>query len=292
MKQTEKLFAVILLAVISSAVLLGWRAFQNYVPDMPPETFDVSMYEFTYAPQEMKLKPQDRKWILRATRSYTADGILEEETIFQFDEDGRAFYMNGDTRVDGSTAGYGSSELDGDMTHFLEAWDVQEERFDDFGRILYREAFQPHCSEGTHIFEQVGYIYCPGEPAANVMDSLCVFTRTMGIRFDTPEDSIIEIRDPETDERTGWRLEHTSYEIDNFDRYGNKVVIWIESDGCCLLENADGYLKTVLQNTSLGYTVLQVDPSGRPLWYSWYDKQDGSLIQYTIWEYEELEQER
>ena len=287
----KKLFAAILLIVVSTALMLGWRTVQNYAPDIPPETFDASRCKFSNAPQEIKLKPHNRDWILRAIRSYTADGILEDERFFQFDENGRPFYMYGDTQVDGSALGYGSSKYDDDMTRFLETWDVQEERFDDFGRILYREGYQPRCSEGTHIFEQVGYVYCPGEPASDVMDSLCVFTRTMGIRFDTPEDSIIEIRDPETDERIGWRLEDTSYEIDNFDRYGNKVVLWIESDGCCLLENADGYLKTVISNTSLGYMVHQVDPSGRPLWYAWYDKQDGSLIRYTIWEYEELERE-
>ena len=88
------------LAFVSCAIVLGWRWYQNLAPDLEDIfTFDPTPYETTYALQEFRLKPHDRQWTLKSVTSFDASGEVESEQVYQLDEDGHSYYMNGDHRV-------------------------------------------------------------------------------------------------------------------------------------------------------------------------------------------------
>ena len=284
----KKLFAAITLALISTALLLGWRTVQNYAPDMPPETFDASRYEFTYAPQEIKLKPQDRNWVLRAKKTYTADGELESEIVYQFDEDGRAYLMNGDDRVYFSYNQQSIFRMN--VTRLLLDWDIQEEHYDEFGRLTERKTNRPQNAFGGEIDDQISVTYCPGEPAADLVDSISGFVWMDVLRYDSPEESLAYVYNYET-EQVEPAIVETNYTIAAYDHYGNQTVIWMDTPCCRFLTDRAGYLQLIVEKKEKTSFVRRTDPSGRPLWFASYKDQDSSLIGYTIWEYEKLAQE-
>ena len=284
----KKLFAAITLALISTALLLGWRTFQNYAPDMPPETFDASRYEFTYAPQEIKLKPQDRNWILRAVQSYTADGELESEIVYQFDEDGRAYLMNGDDRVYFSYNQQSNFRMD--VTPILCGWDIQSEQFDEYGRLTEQKARFPYEIPGGEASDHLSVTYCPGEPTEDLVDSISGLVWMDVWSYDSLEMSHGYVYNYKT-EQVEPAIVGTNYSIFAYDHYGNQTVIWMDTPCCRFLTDRAGYLQLIVEKKEKTSFVRRTDPSGRPLWFASYKDQDGSLIRYTIWEYEELEQE-
>ena len=82
-------------------------------------------------------------------------------------------------------------------------------------------------------------------------------------------------------------LEYNTYEITNFDRYGNETCIW--ADGKCAVQtDGDGYLEKIIEESEGTYRVIQVDDSGKPLCIAVYHKDSLDLISYVFYQYEIL----
>ena len=163
------------------------------------------------------------------------------------------------------------------LADYLSDFRLSEESFDQYGRIVLREGRRPTIPENC---ERVQWYYCPNTET-DEPDALSVFVRT--------------IRSVSTDgtEPVGYgandepMLEYNTYEITNFDRYGNETCIW--ADGKCAVQtDGDGYLEKIIEEREGTYRVIQVDDSGKPLCIAVYHKDSLDLISYLLYQYETI----
>ena len=170
----KKVISAVALVAVSCFILIGWRWHQNSAPDFADmKTFDPSRYKTTYAMQEFKLKPHDGQWTLRSVTHYNGDGTVVSEIMYQLDEKGHAYYENGEDRI---YAGYIPRLGFQDVTGFLSEWDIAEEKYDDAGRIIFRNASHPEIPETP---ELVRWYYRPSAGDLTGNDAVCTFVRTM-----------------------------------------------------------------------------------------------------------------
>lgn len=272
----KKTVSAILVALLSCALILGWRGWQNRAPALEDiRTLDPTQYPLTYELQTFKLRPHDRQWTLKTFTGYDENGEVEREEIYQLDEDGQSYYIapNGD-RIDVvrmPRLGFQN------ITGFLSEWDINQEDFDDAGRIIYRDA------ASGDLRELVQWYYRPDEPERSDDSAVCTLVRTM--RVETPRDQEPWIfYGPEEEPR--W--ESTCYEITTYDRSGNETIVSTMERDCYIKTDADGYLQMiVMDGVFFAKAVIRVDAYGRPLWRANYDR-DGNLAGWFVWEYEDL----
>lgn len=264
------------LAFVSCAIVLGWRWYQNLAPDLEDIfTFDPTRYETTYALQEFRLKPHDRQWTLKSVTSFDAAGEVESKRVYQLDEDGHSYYMNGDHRV---YAAYVPRRGFQSVTGYLSGWDIFREAYDDAGRIILREASNP---EITNSSELVSWYYRTDQSALTGDEAVCAMVIISRIVTPAGEDPWM------FDGNDAPIMECTAYYITNYDAYGNETSVMV--DGKCYLKtDADGYLQMIIREISDARIVTRVDEFGRPLWVVFYSCLENQVIKYTIWEYEEL----
>ena len=268
------------LAVVSCAIVLGWRWYQNLAPDLEDIfTFDPTRYETTYALQEFRLKPHDRQWTLKSVTSFDASGEVESEQVYQLDEDGHSYYMNGDHRV---YAAYIPRRGFQNVTGYLSGWDISRETYDNAGRIILREASNPN---NTIISELVFWYYRTDQSALTGDEAVCAMVSISRIVTPAGEEPWM------FDGNDAPIMEYTSYYITNYDAYGNETSV-MEDGKCYLKTDADGYLQMIIREISDARIITRVDEFGRPLWVVFYnciENMENQVIKYTIWEYEELE---
>ena len=265
----KKTVSAILVALLSCAMILGWRGWQNRAPALEDiRTLDLTQYPVTYKLQEFKLKPHDRQWTLKSFTVYDETGQVEREELYQLDEDGQSYYIapNGN-RIDARRRNFQK------LTGALSDWDISREEYDAAGRILSREAACPNMSFDTEILR---WYYSPDQPEP---DGVCTFVRTMRIVVPPGEKTWLY----------DGRMESTGYEIDTYDKFGNETMVWI-ADDCYLKTDADGYLQMIVGSLGYGawFYVQRVDDYGRPTWQARYGR-DGHLYGWSVWEYADLD---
>lgn len=151
--------------------------------------------------------------------------------------------------------------------------------YDDAGRIVLREASNPSNLGSSGL---VCWYYRIDDTASAGDDAVCTFACTMRITIQSGEESWIYGENNEP------LMECTSYEITNYDKYGNETTVWVDAK-CCMKTDADGYLQMIIKKFLGVNVVTRVDDSGRPLWSAIYDGQNGNLLGCTVWQYEMLE---
>ena len=265
------------LAFVSCAIVLGWRWYQNLAPDLEDiYTFDPTRYETTYALQEFRLKPHDKQWVLKTITYYDENGAVQREENYQFDKNGQSYYIapNGN-RIDAENLSWESLA---NLYSPDVSWGATYTEYDDAGRAIYREV---HSYKASWETEMKWMYYCTDCPEMTGTDALSTVLTVMQTTLSPEEETWM--RDLEGNPLR----ESVSYSIYNFDVYGNGTELWLE-DPCYVMTDIQGYLKAIVQQNPLGYTVLRVDQSGRPLWMASYSRKDRQLTGYTVWEYEEL----
>lgn len=272
MIQRNRSCSIVVMILLSILVLISFRLYQDWAPGFEDiASFDPSHYDFTYSLQEFKLKTHDREWTLAAVVEYNADGEIQSERTYQLDADGQSYYMNNGERQDVSR--YPRRGLK-NITGYISEWDLAEETLDDAGRVVYRMGEDPSFV-GSH--EIASWYYCPNTDTADDAN-ISIFTRTM---HEVSPDGIEPVCYGANDEPI---MEFNTYEITNYDCYGNETRIW--ADGKCFLKtDANGYLQMIVQDNPGTYSVLRVDASGKPLWSATYHKESLSLISYAVWCY-------
>lgn len=274
---TKKYLSAILLVLISLVILLFLEHSCSRTPELKPsDSFHPAQYDFTYDLQSFQLKSHDRNWTLSSVSEYNAAGALQSERIYFLDAEGHSYYLNGDQQ---KYASYYPGNGLRSLTDYLSNFQLSEERFDPYGRIVYREGRHPSIPEH---YERAEWYYCP-DTETDAPDALAVFVRTIrSISADGTE----PVGYGASDEPL---LEYNTYEITNFDRYGNEVCIC--ADGKCFLKtDANGYLEAMIEDNAETYQVIQVDDSGKPLYIAVYHKSSLKLVSYILYEYEQISQ--
>lgn len=274
----KRLVSAGILLLVTVCVLMGIHSYLNYVPEFEELTdFDPSRYHVTRQLQELKIKPNDRQWVLHSYRYYDGEGELQREELYEIDENGVAYYIapNGN-RID-SWRVADTNEL----TDHLESWNVIQEGFDSQGRITGRTASSPH-TDGTYDSREIlSWYYCP-ESKAEDTNTVCSYTRTMHLKVHPGEETFMYYG---TDNIPIY--EETGYEIMSYDKYGNDHQIWVE-DPCRIITDAKGYVRMIYREVGSQGVLLRVDEFGRPVWLASYDLTDKTLTGYSIWTYEDL----
>lgn len=266
------------LAFVSCAIVLGWRWYQNLAPDLENIfTVDPTRYETTYALQEFRLKPHDRQWVLKAITYYDENGTVQREENYQFDENGQSYYIapNGN-RIDAENLSWESLA---NLYRPDASWGTTYTEYDDAGRAIYREV---HAYKASWETEMKWMYYRTDCPEMTGTDALSTVLTVMQTTLSPEEETWM--RDLEGNPL--W--ESVSYSIYNFDVYGNATELWIQ-EPYYVMTDMQGYLKAIIKQDPIWYTILRVDQLGRPLWLASYSCKDRQLTGYTIWEYEELE---
>lgn len=270
---TKKCLSAILITLISLGILFFFDNNCSRLHKLKNiASFDPSQYYFTYDLQTFRLKSHDRNWTLSSISEYNSAGALQSERILFLDSEGNSYYMNGKERQ--YVSHYPRRGISS-ITDYLSDFQLSEERFDRYGRIVFREGRHPTISEHRESAEWYYRLDTEmDEPAA-----LSVFVRTIS---SVSVDGIEPVCYGENDEPL---LEYSTYEITNFDRYGNEICI--QTDGKCFLKtDADGYLEAIIEEESGTYRVIQVDDSGKPLCIAVYNKNSLDLISYILYQYE------
>ena len=270
----KKCISAVLLALISLGILLFLKHYSSLSELGDIASFDPSQYVFTYDMQTFQLKSQDRNWTLSSISEYNLAGELQSEQVFSLDSEGNSYVMNGEERQ--YVSHYprkGLSSLADYLSDFL----LSEERFDQYGRIVLREGRHPTIPENC---ERAQWYYCPNTET-DEPDALSVFVRT--IRF-VSADGAEPVGYGANDEPM---LEYNTYEITNFDRYGNETCIWAEGK-CAVQTDGDGYLEKIIEEQEGTYRMIQVDDSGKPLCIAVYHKDSLDLIAYLLYQYETI----
>ena len=267
----------LLLFVLSCAVLFAWKLYRCNAPDFEDMVqFDPSVYACTYALQSFKLKSHDRNWTLSSVAHYKADGEVEWETVYHLDEDGQAYYMNNEDRID---VAHMPRKGFGDLADVDTELNVVEEEFDQFGRLVSRKEYNhdPRHTTTTQLY------YCTDSGDRSDDDAISTYVSSTNFKHKISEEPVMYVG---REEEPAW--ESTSYNIINFDKYGNETGVWLGDEKCFLQTSIDGYLQTIIIDNVATYIVKRVDESGRPLWSAVYGKEDGILWEYTVWNYKEL----
>lgn len=266
------------MAVFAVVLLLAFPKDHNSIPDFSDkDSFDPFRYELTHETQSFCLNPHDRHWRLSSFTSFSPDGTVISQQEYALDRDSGAYYLVDDqpcyiSRI--PNAGYCN------FSQFLAQWDVEAEGFDQYGRVTDRKASHPRNKEHA---ETINYYYRTDQPGQRGDDALCTLVRTMETTVPDGEETWIYDADGEP------LYGSVSYEIQILDLYGNVTSLWVEGASCLITDSA-GYLQMIVQTSVNGKNrlVTRVDEYGRPLWMAEYDWQDGSIVGYSVWEYEEL----
>lgn len=271
----------IILLIFSCAVLFFWHGYQNYVPDFEDmAAFDPSGYgsRCTYAMQAFVLKPHDRNWFLSSVAHYDETGKLEYETVYELDETGQAYYINGDRRIDVTqTPRAGFSGL----ADFFEGQNIMEEHSDEFCRMISRS--WSNLDPARTRTETIWLYYATDSNGRSDDDAISTYVLTHHYKYSEAEEPVMYVG-PE--EQPCW--EATSYCIANLDKYGNETSIFLGDANCYMKTDTDGYLQMIILDNIGSYIVYRVDASGRPLWSATYSKADNTLMGYTVWNYTAL----
>ncbi len=274
MAWTKKCISAVLLALICLGILLFLNHYSSLSELRDIASFDPSQYVFTYELQTFQLKSQDRNWTLSSVSEYNSAGELQSEQVFSLDSEGNSYYMNGEERQ--YVSHYPRKGLSS-LADYLSDFRLSEESFDQYGRIVLREGRHPTIPEHC---ERAQWYYCPNTET-DEPDALSVFVRTIrSVSADGTEPVGYGANDEPM-------LEYNTYEITNFDRYGNETCIW--ADGKCAVQtDGDGYLEKIIEESEGTYRVIQVDDSGKPLCIAVYHKDSLDLISYVFYQYEIL----
>ena len=274
MRWTKKCLSVILIAAISLGVLLFLDHHSRAQEMGSIASFDPSQYDFSYDLQTFRLKNHDRNWTLSSVSEYNSAGELQSEQVFSLDSEGHSYYMNGEER---QYVSYYPRKGLSSITDYLSDFQLSEESVDQYGRIVLREGRHPTVLEH---YERAEWYYC-SNTETDEPDALAAFVRIIrSVAVDGTE----PVGDGENDEPL---LEYNTYEITNFDRYGNETCIWADGK-CCVRTDEGGYLETIIEEKSETYRVIQVDDSGKPLCIAVYRKNSLDLISYVFYQYEIL----
>lgn len=267
--------AVIMLG-ISCAIMVNLQIRQNRLPELEDiSTFGASNYATTCQLQEFKVAPNDKQWTLDAIRYYTADGKLEKETIYQLDEYGRSYYLIPDGNRFYCANIMSNEELQKSILNDLSDCDITEQQRDEYGRLTFRQGVDPLSPEITY---SAYWSYSPGQAESDLADALCSSVEIHhGV---APDEEHALYLDGDLNRVT----EFSSYDIRNYDRFGNEVQLWI-SEECYLQTDSNGYLQLIVMKWYSGYEVIRTDASGKPLWSAVYSREDLTLQHYTVWEY-------
>ena len=272
----RKLVFAFIMGIISCCVLFLWHIHQDSLPDfedMP--SFDPSGYELKNELQTFKLKEHDRHWFLSSFVCYDEIGEIVSERQYALDEDGQAYYMNDENRMDVSRfprKGFNN------LGEIYAEWGAVPE-VDEYGRTVYVVGDNPNTEELTFVME---LYYRTDIEGMTGDDSLCSYVQTLNLIYESRQDSHIIDKNGEP------VMEYHGYDITNFDMYGNETTVMLEGP-CCMKTDAKGFLAMIIQKSSYAYKVIRVDECGRPQWSASYSADDGSLLGYNVWTYEAIE---
>lgn len=272
----KKLVSAFIMGILSCCILFLWHTHLDKLPDfedMP--TFDPSGYECTTALQTFKLKAHDRHWFLSSFTSYDEDGEIISERRYTIAEDGHAYYMNGEKRMEVSRfPRKGFSNLG----EIYSEWGAVPE-VDEYGRTVHVVGDHPDIEELSYVVE----LYYRTDIVGLTGDaSICAFVSTMSLTYQPGQNSHIIDEDGEQ------VMEYHGYTITNFDLYGNETTVMLEGP-CCMKTDAEGFLSIIIQKSNHAYKVIRVDECGRPQWSATYSVDDCRLLGYSVWTYETIE---
>lgn len=273
MERMKKCLSAILITLISLGILFFIHDHSSSSQELGRvASFDPSLYVFTYDLQTFRLKTHDRNWILSAVSEYDPVGELQSERRYSLDSEGHSYYMDGEER---QYVSYYPRKGVSSMTDYLSDFQLSEESVDQYGRIVLREGRHPTIPEHC---ERAQWYYC-ANTETDEPDVLAAFIRIIrSVSVDGAE----PVGCGENDEPL---LEYNTYELTNFDRYGNETCVWADGK-CCFQTDAEGYLQAIIEEKSETYRVIQVDDSGKPLCIALYRKDSLDLISYILYQYE------
>lgn len=270
-------YAIAAVVIVLVLIVVIW-ARQNRIPDFEDiGSFDPFRYELTYTKQEFKLKPHDRHWMLRRHTTYDANGNIEYQKNFELDSNNAAYYLHGDTPCYISRL---PSEGFSNVTEGYPNWNIKEQRLDEYGRVIHQWFVKPKSEYSSEIFD---YYYRTDDVALRGDDALGTRVRTMWITVPEGEKTWMYEKDRVP------IYESTCYEIDTMDLFGNITMVWVEGKSY-LATDSDGYLQMVIRASGEDRLVIRMDEYGRPSWRTLYSGKDGSIVNYSVWEYEEIEE--